>query len=175
MNTPRVATGIGAIFDGWRKLGYVPPEIENNKADKSFRLRLSKEKLVNEAQLQVQASLGIHLSEQEAAVLAWLMRKGQIDLADVKALTGLSGPAALALVQRLTVQVLYKSSSAGGDLYTLAEHLRTRFLPQELENSPKNQWLSESGVVADGNVRVTEQVTYKSRTSRMRKCLCLIN
>ncbi len=31
-------TGVGAIFEGWRKLGYVPPEIENNKAEKSFRL-----------------------------------------------------------------------------------------------------------------------------------------
>ena len=39
-------TGVRAIFDGWRKLGYLPPEIENHKAEKSFRLRLRKEKLI---------------------------------------------------------------------------------------------------------------------------------
>jgi ATP-dependent DNA helicase RecG len=43
-------TGVRAIFDGWRRLGYLPPEIENHKAEKSFRLRLRKEKLITEAQ-----------------------------------------------------------------------------------------------------------------------------
>lgn len=64
-------TGVRAIFDGWRKLGYLPPEIENHRAEKSFRLRLRKEKLITEAQLLAQASLGVHLSEHEAAVFAF--------------------------------------------------------------------------------------------------------
>jgi ATP-dependent DNA helicase RecG len=51
-------TGVRAIFDGWRRLGYLPPEIENHKAEKSFRLRLRKEKLITETQLLAQASLG---------------------------------------------------------------------------------------------------------------------
>ncbi|MEJ1958913.1 MAG: hypothetical protein WDM70_05215 [Nitrosomonadales bacterium] len=48
--------------------------------------------MLTEAQLLAQASLGVSLSEQEAAVFAYLTRKGQIDLADVKGLTGLAGP-----------------------------------------------------------------------------------
>ncbi len=122
-------TGVRAIFDGWRRLGYLPPEIENHKAEKSFRLRLRKEKLITESQLLAQASLGAHLSAQEADVFAYLTRKGQIDITDVKALTGLSGADARQLVQRLTVQALLVAQGETGNLFGLAEHLRARFLP----------------------------------------------
>ena len=121
-------TGVRAIFDGWRKLGYLPPEIENHKAEKSFRLRLRKEKLMTEAQLLAQASLGVSLSGQEADVFAYLTRKGKIDIADVKALTGLSGADARQLAQRLTVQALLVAQSETGNVFSLAEHLRPRFL-----------------------------------------------
>jgi ATP-dependent DNA helicase RecG len=122
-------TGVRAIFDGWRKLGYFPPEIENNKGEKSFRLRLRREKLITEAQLLAQASLGARLSEQEADVFAYLTRKRQIDLTDVKALTGLSGAAANQLVNRLIVQALVVAEGETGSLFSLAEHLRPRFHP----------------------------------------------
>jgi len=147
-------TGVGAIFEGWRKLGYVPPEIENNKAEKSFRLRLSKEKLLSEAQLLAQASLGMSLSEHEAAVFAYLIRQGQVDLADVKGLTGLTGPVALALIQRLTVQALLAPMAEGAHLYTLAEHLRHRFMPSGAAIAPQDP--SVAAPVALGTA--TEQV-----------------
>ena len=44
--TDQGGSGVRAIFDGWRRLVYIPPEIENHKAEKSFRLRLRKEKIV---------------------------------------------------------------------------------------------------------------------------------
>ena len=106
-------TGVGAIFAGSRKLGYMPPVIDNNKADKTFRLRLPKERLLTEEQVLLQAGLGVNLSDHEAAVLAFLTRKGQIDMADVKGLTGLNGPGAVALVQRLTAQVLVEPAQEG--------------------------------------------------------------
>ncbi|GHU38130.1 hypothetical protein AGMMS50256_36980 [Betaproteobacteria bacterium] len=120
-------TGINAIFAGWRKLGFLPPEIENLKAEKSFRLRLRKEKLLTEQQLQVQAEVGAPLSEHEATVFAYLTRKVKIDIADVKALTGLNGPAARQLVQRMTAQVLVVPEGETGSLFSLAEHLCSRF------------------------------------------------
>lgn len=155
-------TGVRAIFDGWRRLGYLPPEIENHKAEKSFRLRLRKEKLITEAQLLAQANLGAHLSAQEADVFAYLTRKGQIDLTDVKALTGLSGSDARQLVQRLTVQALLVAQGETGSLFSLAEHLRARFLPGTLEQpeiSEENQRSGAEAAAAGTTVQATDQAT----------------
>ena len=137
----QAGSGMGAIFASWRRLGNVPPIIENDKAEKTFRLILPKDRLLTEAQLLAQASLGVNLSEQEASVFAYLTRKGQIDLADVKALTGLNGPGAQGLVQRLTVQALLAPPSEGGSLFTLAAHLRLRFLPANAGQSRGNKVL----------------------------------
>jgi ATP-dependent DNA helicase RecG len=150
-------TGVRAIFDGWRRLGYLPPEIENHKAEKSFRLRLRKEKLITEAQLLAQASLGAHLSEHEAAVFTYLTRKGQIDLTDVKALTGLSSADARQLVQRLTVQALLVAEGETGNLFGLAEHLRTHFLPAAPISDIENQQVAANGAVPKGTAQATEQ------------------
>lgn len=150
-------TGVRAIFDGWRRLGYLPPEIENHKAEKSFRLRLRKEKLITEAQLLALASLGAHLSAQEADVFAFLTRKGQIDLTDVKALTGLSGADARQLVQRLTVQALLVAQGETGNLFSLAEHLRARFLPTAPGQVNENQQVIGTGVATEGTAQATEQ------------------
>jgi len=154
-------TGMRAIFDGWRKQGYLPPEIENHKAEKSFRLRLHKEKLITEAQLLVQASLGAHLSQQEADVFAYLTRKGQIDLTDVKALTGLSSMDARQLAQRLTVQALIVAQGVNGNLYSLAEHLRERFLPalpDQAKNNDENQQSETPPTTTISTDQVTVQV-----------------
>ena len=155
-------TGVGAIFDGWRKLGYVPPEIENDKAEKSFRIRLSKEKLLSEAQLLAQASLGMNLSEQEAAVFAYLIRQGHIDLADVKGLTGLPGPAAMALVQRLTVQALLVAPVGGGHVYTLSEHLKPRFMQGNHDEITTNQIVTVGSAGGIATEQVTVQVAVQA-------------
>ncbi|MEF8730978.1 MAG: RNA-binding domain-containing protein [Candidatus Accumulibacter meliphilus] len=154
-------TGVRAIFDGWRRLGYLPPEIENHKAEKSFRLRLRKEKLITEAQLLAQASLGVSLSGQEADVFAYLTRKGQIDIADVKALTGLSGADARQLVQRLTVQALLVAQGETGNVFDLAEHLRPRFLAGTPSVPPDNQHVAAEL----GGEKSTDQATDQAGAS----------
>lgn len=150
-------TGVGAIFDGWRRLGYIPPEIENDKTEKSFRLRLRQEQLLTEEQLLAQARLGVHLNEQEAAVFAYLARQGHIDLADIKALTGLTGPNARVLAQRLAVQVLLEPIGESVTQFTMAQHLRARF-SLDVEAQPPET--TELG----GTVQVTEQVPAGSGT-----------
>lgn len=150
-------TGVRAIFDGWRKLGYLPPEIENHRAEKSFRLRLCKVKLITEAQLLAQASLGARLSEHEAAVFAFLLRSGQVDVADIKALTGLTGAQALDLAQRLTVQVLTEPLGEVAHAWRLVPHLRTRFAA-EAADTTENQPTGADTVVPGATVQVTEQV-----------------
>lgn len=154
-------TGIGAIFDGWRRLGFVPPEIENDKAEKSFRLRLRREKLVTEEQLLAQASLGVQLSEHEAAVFAYLIRKGEIDLADIKALTGLPGPAVREIAQRLTVQVILKPNAGIEGKFALADHLRARFLGVSEGTDDRKQQVTPAESDDDSTVQVTEQVTLR--------------
>jgi ATP-dependent DNA helicase RecG len=155
----QAGSGMGAIFASWRRLGNVPPIIDNNKAEKTFRLILPKERLVTEAQLLAQASLGVNLTEEEAAVFAYLTRQGQIDLADVKALTGLNGPKAQQLVQRLTVQALLVPLREGSNLFALAEHLRPRFRPEGHDAG-----LAKQGVTTpSGTRRQTEQVTEQVR------------
>ncbi len=144
-------TGVGAIYAGSRKLGYMPPVIDNNKSDKTFRLRLPKERLLTEEQVLLQASLGVNLSDHEAAVFAFLTRKRQFDMADVKGLTGLNGPGAVALVKRLTAQVLVEPAQEGGHLFTLAGHLRDRI---PAIGGPKAGEPHRSGAT----VQVTEQV-----------------
>ncbi|MEI6207841.1 MAG: RNA-binding domain-containing protein [Desulfuromonadales bacterium] len=148
-------TGVGAIFDGWRRLGYTPPEIENDKAEKSFRLLLRKEPLMTEEQLLAQASLGVHLNEQEAAVFAYLTSKGHLDLTDIKGLTGLNGAHARALAQRLSVQVLLEPVGETGTQFTLASHLRSRFTPL-----PETQPAELTGNIA--TVQVSDQVPESS-------------
>jgi ATP-dependent DNA helicase RecG len=154
----QAGSGVGAIFASWRRLGNVPPIIENDKAEKTFRLILPKDRLLTEAQLLAQASLGVSLSEQEAAVFAYLTRKGQIDLADVKGLTGMAGPAALGLVQRLTVQALLVPVAEGGHLYTLAEHLRPRFMPASVETVAQIQDVTPPSVTGEATEQVAVQV-----------------
>ena len=151
-------TGVGAIFESWRTLGFVPPVIDNNKAEKSFRLRLCKEKLISEAQMLAQASLGVSLSEHEAAVFAYLTRKGQIDLADIKGLTGLGSAAARELAQRLAVQVVLEEADNAPNQFVLAEHLRARFGQGEAEIPSQNQQVTVRGHHQGTTEQVPEQV-----------------
>jgi ATP-dependent DNA helicase RecG len=158
----QAGSGMGAIFASWRRLGNVPPIIDNDKAEKTFRLILRKERLVTEAQLLAQASLGVNLTEEEAAVFAYLTRQGQIDLADVKALTGLNGPKAQQLVQRLTVQALLAPLREGGHVFALAEHLRPRFRPEGHDAELAKQGVTTPSSPHKQTEQVTEQVVPES-------------
>lgn len=150
----QAGSGVGAIFASWRELGNMLPAIENDKVEKTFLLRLTKEKLLTEGQLLAQGQIGVRLSEQEAAVFAYLTRKGQVTLVDVKGLTGLNGQESTKLVQRLTVQALLEVPAPGSQIYRLAEPFRARFLAGSSGTSQENQGVSG----AIGTVQATVQV-----------------
>ena len=150
-------TGVGAIFNGWRSLGYVPPDIDNDKAAKTFRLTMRKEKLITEEQLLTQASLGANLSEHEAAVFAYLTRRSHIDLTDVKALTGMTSAAAKAVVERLVAQVLVAPLETGGAQYTLPVHLRSRYGPSLAGAAPQGQRGGDQAMASSTTDQATEQ------------------
>lgn len=150
----QAGSGVGAIYASSRQLGNLPPVIDNDKAEKSFRLTLPKERLLTEAQLLAQASLGVRLSEQEADVFAYLTRKGQVDLTDVRALTGLSGADARQLVKRLIVQALVEGAGETGSLFSLAEHLRARFLAAD--KAQENQEVIINDAASDGTAQADQ-------------------
>ncbi len=149
----QAGSGVGAIFASWRQLGNMLPTIVNDRVEKTFLLQLTKEKLVTEAQLLAQAQIGVRLSEDEANVFAYLTRTGHVTLVDVKGLTGLSGPKALELVQRLTVQALAEQPEPGGLIYRLAEPFRARFLDSAAADSDINQQLSAIQPTVQGTVQ----------------------
>ena len=96
----QAGTGIRAIFDRWRRLGRVPPIVDNDKARKAFQLTLLKEELLSEEQLLFQASLGVRLGEAEARSFAFACREGRLRPRDVRAVTGLSGADVQAVLER---------------------------------------------------------------------------
>ena len=120
-------TGMRAIFHNWRQLGRVPPIINNDRTRKAFQLTLLKEELLSREQVLFQASLGVHLNEAEARAFAFVCREGRLRPRDVRAVSGLSGADAWAVLERLVVQGLL---SPFGDTETpvfgVAEHLGER-------------------------------------------------
>ena len=123
----QAGTGIRAIVGNWRRLGRVPPIIDNDRARKAFQLILAKEELLSEEQLLFQASLGIRLDEAEAKAFAFACREGRLYPRDVGVVTGLSGAGVQAVLERLVVQNLVAPIGDGEtSLFSVAEHLKGR-------------------------------------------------
>lgn len=123
----QAGTGIRAIFRNWRHLGYVPPQMINQRVDKAFKLTLLKELIRPENQKHFQHDLGVRLNDLEADVFSFACRKDRITITDARAIGGLSVAEARALLDRLTVQKLLEPIDRG-NLYVLAPNLRDKYL-----------------------------------------------
>jgi len=135
----QAGTGMRSIVGNWRQLGYVPPVIENDKAEKTFKLVLQKELLLTERQSLFQAQLGVSLSDQEAAVFAYACRSGTITVTDAKAVIGGGNREARAVLDRLVTMVLLRPVE-DGVLWDVAEHLKERFRQTDQANDqPRSQ------------------------------------
>jgi ATP-dependent DNA helicase RecG len=122
--------GLREVFRNWQQLGNIPPQIINDKTKKTFQLTLLKELLLSEEQMLFQSSLGVRLSDQEARAFAYVCRKREVTIFELKAVTNLSGPEVRKIADRLCVQVLLKPINKG-EHYAIADHLRDRFLPKQ--------------------------------------------
>ncbi|MFH1985251.1 MAG: RNA-binding domain-containing protein [Pseudomonadota bacterium] len=121
----QAGTGMGAIYSNWRQLKRIPPMIENDKSGHSFCLHLLGDELVSEEQLLFQAKLGVHLSEDEAALFSQVWRQGQIWPLEARAITGRSGTETIVILKHLVVQNLVELRKGQHDEhYVLAPHLR---------------------------------------------------
>ena len=123
----QAGTGMRAIFGNWRRLGRVPPIIDNDRTRKAFQLTLLKEELLPKEQLLFQEKLGVHLDEAQAKAFAFACLHGRLGSRDVRAVAGLSGAGAIAVLDRLASQALISPlEGAETRVFILAEHLRER-------------------------------------------------
>ena len=132
--------GLRDVFRNWQELGYVPPRIVNDRRRKSFELVLTKEALISDSQRAWQQSLGMGLMDEEARAFALACRGPDIKLWQVKAVTGLSGPEAAALADRLVNRGLIER--AGADRFVLAEQIRGRLPRSDQANDQVLAWHS---------------------------------
>ena len=133
----QAGTGIRAIFRNWQALGHVPPVIDNDKTKQAFEVGLLREALLTEEQQRFQSRLGLRLTDAEARVFAYACRKGRVTLVDAKAVTGLIGVQAAAILEALHVQRVLRPLREGR--YALAEHLEGRADVPRLGQSKNDQ------------------------------------
>jgi ATP-dependent DNA helicase RecG len=119
----QAGTGMRAIFRNWHRLGHIPPEINNEKGEKTFELVLKKIPLISEKQKTFQTTLGVNFSEAEAEAFAYACMKHRLSVTDVRALTGSAPAEARAILDRLVVQVLLRPVDAEAGLFELQDHL----------------------------------------------------
>lgn len=119
--------GLRDVFRNWQQLGYIPPDIKNDKRRKAFGLVLNKEELLSERQILFQASLGVRLTDEQARVFALACREREVTLFQIKAITDLAGPKAVELANTLVTNVLFRVIETGKK-YALAQHLEDYFL-----------------------------------------------
>jgi len=120
----QAGTGIRTIFRNWQELGHMPPAIDNDKTNKVFEVRFSREPLLSEEQRLLQSRLGLRLNGAQARVFALACRKGHVSLVDAKAVTGRIGAEASDTLEALQVQGVLQPLQEG--LHRLAEHLEGR-------------------------------------------------
>jgi predicted HTH transcriptional regulator len=117
--------GLRDVFTHWHQLGHTPPEIDNNKSRKTFELVLRKESLLSEDQILFQSSIGVHLSEENAAVFAYACKQGSLTLSDIKAITGKSTDGCRGIATYLTTQALLVA--VDNIRYEVVEHLKKHY------------------------------------------------
>ena len=121
----QAGTGIRAIFRNWRELGYVPPNINNDKSKKSFELILLKQHLVAPHQKEFLQSLGVRLSANEANVFAYATENNKLSLTDIRALTNTTTSDAYQIAKRLVKQMLLTELSE--EVFELVEVMKERY------------------------------------------------
>lgn len=161
----RAGTGLRAIFHDWRRLGRVPPVIENDATAYEFRLKLLNEALLSERQLLFQASLGARLTDDQAAALALLCRVPSISVTELSASLPRSTVDVRAIMGFLVTQVLAKS--LGEERYALAEHLRDRWPIGELAGAGQST-LVTAQARPDQESLVSDQAPERTAAARTR-------
>ena len=99
-------TGFRVICRSWERLGNVPPVVDNDRGKKILYPPSRQGGPSLRAATSIPDNLGVRLSQHEAKAFAYVCRKGELRLRDVKAVAGLSARDAQAVLDRLLTEVL---------------------------------------------------------------------
>lgn len=168
----QAGTGIRAIYRNWNQLGYVPPQIDNQRTEKAFRLSLIKAPILSENQKRFQKELGVQLNSMEAEVFAYACQKDFITAMDVRAIGGGSTTDARALLDRLTNQRLLESLDAK-TMFALVPHYKKRYLAIESETNSYTMKIGEpiENVAAPSRHQVgTKSALSPDQVEILKKC-----
>lgn len=127
----QAGSGLGKIFTIWRLLGYVPPSIENDKPEQTFRLRFPKQKLIGDEQSEAMKVTGANLDDKQRMVFAYLHRFGEANTADLMALTGLFSSGAIQIADSLVKMDLAKRESTVDPKFVLSKIAVLADLPEK--------------------------------------------
>jgi ATP-dependent DNA helicase RecG len=146
--------GLRDVFNFWRGLGHVPPELKNDKSKKAFELILKQEILLSPDQLKFQETIGVHLSEDEAAVFAYACKlQKTLSLSDIKRVLNKPVRVCTTVAEQLVNQVLL--IRIGENMFELAPFMKQRFQKEaQVEAHVDN---SEAQVEAHVDLTPTEQ------------------
>ena len=122
----QAGTGVRSIVSNWRQLGYVPPVIRSDKAEKTFQIILHKALLLTERQSLFQSQLGVSLSDEEAAVFAYACRSDSITMTAAKTVIGQRNREVRRVLDRLVTMALLRPVEEGV-LWDVVEHHKDRF------------------------------------------------
>ena len=157
----QAGTGIRAIFRNWSELGRVPPQIDNDKAGKSFALLLLNKPLVTDAMRRFQMNLGVRLSPEQAALLALAAQQNHFSLIDASALTDGNLRRAHEAVKYLVHQQLLQTLDENAT-FALTEMVKIRLVAQTQPPStgqvPSKYPASTQQVTQQVAKQVTQQV-----------------
>jgi ATP-dependent DNA helicase RecG len=125
----QAGTGIRAIYRNWHELGHRPPQLTNDKAGKSFQLCLNKAPLITETMHRFQSGLGVHLSPEQADILALAAEQPHFSLIDAGMAVGGNSRLAREAIEHLLRQQLLRTLDSD-DNYALAELIQARLEAQ---------------------------------------------
>lgn len=105
-------TGIKNIYSHQRTMGRVAPVIENDPANHSFRIVLSKESRLSARQQALLKRLGVRLSDEQAAIFLHCWRSKSITLLEAQSVAGLGLQETVAALNYLDTQMLLEKAQA---------------------------------------------------------------
>lgn len=171
--------GLRDVFSSWRGLGRVPPELKNDKSKKTFELTLKQDLLLSPDQIKFQETIGVHLSEDEAAVFAYACKQLKpINLSEIKGVLNKSATACTAIIDQLVNQVLL--TKTGENVFELAPVMKQRFKTEahdeahdeaHVELNETELKILKSCKIAQSTPELLEILGYNSRTGNYKTAI----
>jgi ATP-dependent DNA helicase RecG len=137
----QAGTGIPAMMRVWQTMGFLPPELRNDKEQRSFEVTMLRKLLLSEAQVLFQTSLGVSLTVQAARLFAYACSRHQITDLEARTVLSLTATDTRKVLEQLVIQALLMAAPSGAH-WLVQEHLRNRFARQ-MESPPSASLVSD--------------------------------